>query len=76
MKELLPPLVFASVIVGVLIWIIGMTGYNTPPHPQTPAQVYEECVKQIPSEVITLDMYQAQISACLQISQLASSTNL
>lgn len=77
-KKMKDPLTVGQNMFLALLLLLGLIGvyvilkFTT----QTPAQVYEECVKQIPSEVITLDMYQAQISACLQISQLASSTNL
>lgn len=75
---------FWSILVGLVITLfiiclgVGIASMGKSSQPQTPAQVYEECINQTTSHdgIFPESEVQAEISACLQISQLASSTNL
>lgn len=58
-------------LIFIVIAELVRASSNNSPQPQTPAQVYEECVKRIPSEFMTIELYQDEIEICLQV---ASST--
>lgn len=71
MKALTFAELIAILMVITIITVIAASFLHHSSPPQTPAQVYDECVKRIPSEFMTIELYQDEIEICLQV---ASST--
>lgn len=70
--------IMGTFLVCIVIAELVRASPNKSVQPQTPEQVYEECINQTTNHdgIFPESEVQAEISACLQISQLASSTNL